>query len=444
MEGKFIYEVFLGGNTSGYTFIGKEDGRGYLEKFYQEKEKESEFLQIKRDNNYVYYSFVVCGIANKEGRKGDSAHFNLTLRLSNCYFTDICLLYDTMINIYNNQILNHIIRNGKYIIDDFVTQTKFHKQIEGIFSNLLKNNLLLPLNKLIPAKNNSSCHYNPKDISRDVIKDLLQTYTTIRINTKYPTKDANIKSLNTKIQRLEQEMLQRENLIRNQKDKEISDINNQLQQFKNAYNKQKTQSTTLQNQLQKTEQELKSYRLHGNINDLLRQIKEPVLALSEYFSPHEIIDKPEPKPEPPKTRISKKLVLLIVCIILLIFLLINTGNLKSNISELDTKISELQMKLPITDNEQSSTTDTVPNNTIPLKTETLTETNSTAEQGTINNPSNDGTQTDSENNVKEKSFLDNHPFLKILSCVFVGLVVIVLCIVGCIKLFGIIKRKKHK
>lgn len=464
------YEVFLGGNTLGYTFIGKEDGKSYLQKFYSDdylkkiysgEEKGSLSVQIERKDNYVYYSLVVYGIANIEGRKGEGEHFNLTLRLSNYYFTDICLLYNTMVNIYNTQILNHIIKNSKYVIDNFVTQTTLHKQVQSNFANILYENLLSPLEKLASAKNNSIYRRNPKDISRDLIKDLLQTYTTIIINSDYSTKDKTITSLNKQIEQLKKDILQKETLIRDEKNKEILDKDNQLQQCKEEYDKLKTQireqinketsdinkqlqhyrgecsklkshNTDLQEQLQKANGDLKKYELHGNISNLLLQLREPVLTLSKYFSPHESEPKPNP-PKPPQQPISKRLVLLIICIVLLVVVLFQVCNLNSDVKSLDSKIDNIE-KIQTeqqSNKESNSTADTIANKN---KGDTL-------QQNREQTSTETGTETriENQNNNSEQPLFKRHPLLKTIRIYLV--VSVVLLIFVCPMVYYLMQRK---
>lgn len=447
MEEKFGYEVFLGGNTLGYTFIGKEDGESYLKKFYNDdylkkfysgEKKESLSVQIEREDNYVYYSLVVYGIANIEGRKGEGEHFNLTLKLSNCYFTDICLLYSTMISIYKNQILNHIIKNGRYVIDNFATQTNLHKQIESSCAKIMDDRkLLLSLKKLAPAKNNNIYRCNPKDISRDLIDDLLQTYTTIRVNSTYPTKDATIKSLNGKVAHLEDEMLQRENQIKNQKDKEISDINNQLQQYKNDISKLNTQNKALQKENSDLNKSLTEYKLHGDISNQLEQLRKPVSDLYEYFSPHKSEPKTESEPKPPQQHISKRLVLLIICIILLVVVLFQVRNLNSDVKSLDSKIDNIE-KIQTEqqhNKEHNSTADANAGDTTVNKGNTLQQNSEQTSTETSTE-----TQTENQNNNSEQSLFQCYP-IRIGLGVIVG---VVLLIFVCYKVYSLIPKQVNK
>lgn len=196
MNEDFCFEVFLSGTPLGFSFIGEEKDGEFLQKFYTTTEdKEKEFLQIERKNNDIYYSFVVYDIANNESR--DGGLFNLTLKITNGYFVDVCLLYNKMSDIYNKHILNNIIRNDEYVIDNFTKQTELHKRIETLFYNLIRDNknYISPLMEITIARNNNSYKCNPIDISIDLNKELLQNYGLIKVSSEYNTKDTELKKL---------------------------------------------------------------------------------------------------------------------------------------------------------------------------------------------------------------------------------------------------------
>lgn len=258
MNEYFYFDVFLSGTPLGFSFIGKEKDIEFLQKFYTTTgDKEKEFLQIERKNNDIYYSFVVYGIASKESR--DGGLFNLTLKITNGYFVDVCLLYNKMSDIYNKHILNNIIRNDEYVIDNFTKQTELHKRIETIFCNLIRDNknYISPLREIAIARNNNSYKCNPIDISIDLNKELLQNYGLIKVSSEYNTKNTELKKLKAL------------------KDKEISEMKKQHDEHCKQL---ESKITVLEKDVEKYQQHIQQ---NENLLNLLKGIKEQLDNISK-------------------------------------------------------------------------------------------------------------------------------------------------------------------
>lgn len=156
-----------------------------------------------------------------------------------------------MLGIYNEHILNNIIKGGKYIIDNFANQEKFHKEIESIFYKLISDNknYTSPLMEIDIARNNNSYKCNPIDISIDLTKKILQNYNIIRVSSEYTTKDTKLKKIkamndneiskikeqhNEYCKKLESKITDLENEVKNgqqciqQCEKTLNDINETL------------------------------------------------------------------------------------------------------------------------------------------------------------------------------------------------------------------------
>lgn len=342
MNEDFYFEIFLSGTPSGFSFIGKQEDKEFLQKFYNTKEnQEKEFLQIERKNNDIYYSFVVYGIAGYEDREGGL--FNLTLKTTGGYFVDACLLYNKMLGIYNNHILNNIIKGGKYIIDNFANQGKFHKEIESVFYKLISDNknYISPLKEIDIARNNNLYQCNPIDISTVLTKKLLQNYNKINVSSEYTTKDTelkNLKAMKDKKDKEISEIKEEHNKYCKKLESKITDLENEV---KNHQQRIQQCEKTLNDIKEKTDNLSKNIENYNNETNKTCQGKECHNSNHSQTKSDDIGDKSDSR-----KRIScftKKQNLLIYCVIIFcIILLIQVGKLSSNIKELKLSTNNIE------------------------------------------------------------------------------------------------------
>lgn len=433
MNEYFYFEVFLSGTPLGFSFIGKEKDGEFLQKFYTTTgDKEKEFLQIERKNNDIYYSFVVCGIANNESR--DGGLFNLTLKITNGYFVDVCLLYNKMSDIYNKHILNNIIRNDEYVIDNFTKQTELRKRIETLFYNLIRDNknYISPLMEIAIARNNNSYKCNPIDISIDLNKELLQNYGLIKVSSEYNTKDTKLKKLKAL------------------KNKEISEMKKQHDKHCKQL---ESKTTVLENDVEKYQQRIQqNENLLKDINEKLDNISKTIFNNDENSNnkanktnqgmgqdnsndSKKNGSNTDDKSDSRKVMFhhtNKKQNLLIYCIIIFcIILLFQVEKLSSNIKELKLSINNIENTYN-NDEQPLSTVDT----TSYIKDSTSTKTEP-KQDSTISDNKADSSNVDTaqEQNMDETNNEDNKEtksttfFKQIDVVLIIGIIIIIVGIV---------------
>lgn len=178
-----------------------------------------------------------------------------------------------MLGIYNNHILNNIIKEGKYIIDNFANQEKFHKEIESIFYKLISDNknYISPLREIDIASNNNSYKCNPIDISIDLTKKLLQNYNIIRVSSEYTTKDTKLKNLKAMKDNEISKIKEQHNEYCKKLESKITDLENEVKNYQQRIQQSEKTLNDIKEKLDNLSKNIENY---NNVTNKTCQGKE--------------------------------------------------------------------------------------------------------------------------------------------------------------------------
>lgn len=279
-------EILLHGVPSGQDYYGLKEEQKLAESFYTSSNESVKFVVEARKNGntpYVYYTYLrYKNIVGAGGRSG--SYIGITLRLD-MYYTDVVHMYNMLEIAFKKYIIGAILipigESYKYISPDFNSKKSEIEQLQQGILKLIETTCIFPkflkiddsfINQI---KNAPTC--NVADITEGTMSATIKKYSKIILSPDY--KSNLEKEYEKKVQDAEGRggsiVAEKDSIIA-QKDATISSLNTKI-------SARDAEIATLKQDNKRQEQELAQNKQKGKVAQLIREVKEPITSLSNYF-----------------------------------------------------------------------------------------------------------------------------------------------------------------
>lgn len=286
-------EILLHGVPSGQDYFGIKEEQKLAESFYTSSNESVKFVVEARKNGnapYVYYTYLrYKNIVGAGGRSG--SYIGITLRLD-MYYTDVVHMYNMLDIAFKKYIIGALLTSTgesyKYISPDFNSKKSEIEQLQQGILQLIQSTCVFSKfvkidNSFInPITNSPTC--NIVDITDSTMLATIKKYSKVALSPDYKS---NIeKEYEKKVQDAEGRggslVAEKEQKIA-EKDKEINKKNSTISSLNSTISARDAEIATLKQENKRKDQELAQNKQKGKIAQLIREIKEPITSLSNYF-----------------------------------------------------------------------------------------------------------------------------------------------------------------
>lgn len=338
MEKELDFEFYVYGVPKGQKTWGNLENKTktYLQSFYDNSETdEIKFLvEIREENNttYCYYSYLRCAnIVDFDNRPG--SYFGMTIRLDR-YCSDVKGLYNLLNMIYEKKILSLVLDNNgqktRYLISDFQSINTELESIRNEVIGMFQRYFSSPSDYKYDISSSKEAErqvyqLNLLDCIGKLVWDILQKYYRVAISPYYNTK---------KEQKLISNYDKEKAEITQNKDIEISNLNDKLSkekdnvvQLQQKINKLNNENYKLQSFVKKMQAEIEKYQnalsseiktcWMSHLNDVINSLKK---TYSQTDFNKEYQGKQVSETKSKMLQLYTKLIVLILNFILLLFI----------------------------------------------------------------------------------------------------------------------------
>lgn len=369
-------ELFVHGVPKGEDFWGNNEDQAYFANFYSgNKDDEVRFIVETRkfnNRNYCYYTYLKNkNVVDAEDRPG--SYFGISLRFEVCC-VDIVNIYRLFDIVYNKYVIGNLLSSDspktRFLVSRFSEKKNEIQNIESAFLQLIKlsfsGNSFIPIDDSFINKVSGVPECNIADCTKDNIANALKKYSKVAVSPNFPTsKEIAIKkSYDDQIKMLTGSTDEQVKAITISKDKDISKLSNELTVAHESINTLRSQieeqiiiNRRLETERREKEKEIKQYAVRKNISEIIEQIKEPILNLSNAIGPQ--VSQRDEHGNNENRKHSKKdvnsavkllpLINLAILIVILLMLMFNAkggGDNSTNkeISQLKSQIESIQQE----------------------------------------------------------------------------------------------------
>ena len=246
-----------------------------------------------KNKDYYYYSYLKYkNVVNSEGRPG--AYFGMTLRFDQ-YCSNVIGVHQLLDILYNKYVVNNLLieeaNKIKFAVSDFKAKDEEIKKIEKESLELLR--IIFNSNdfQTIKLSKDSSSKgivlLNPYDCTKDYIKGAIEKRSKVFISNAYSTSDEQ--------KRLQEMNRMQQSFVKN-KEQEIEDLTNTINEEKKRNERLLNESENLKQEINQLQQEVNQLKqkceenkklktieqLVSDLKEPLKNIQEPLKELAEY------------------------------------------------------------------------------------------------------------------------------------------------------------------
>lgn len=299
-------EILLHGVPSGQDYYGIKEEQNLADSFYHNTNESVKLVvEVRKKGNipYVYYTYLrYKNIVGAGGRSG--SYIGITLRLD-MYYLDVVHMYNMLEMAFKKCVIGALLiptgESYKYISPDFSSKKSEIEQLQQGILKLIETTCVFTKfakidNSFInPITNTPTC--NISDITEEAMSATLKKYSKIILS---PCYKSNLeKEYEKKVQDVEgrggsivaekdKQLLEKDKTIA-QKDTTITNLNATI-------STRDTEIGTLKQEIKRRDQELAQNKQKVEISQLINKVKEPIIALSEYFYTKDSVHRaPTPK-----------------------------------------------------------------------------------------------------------------------------------------------------
>jgi peptidoglycan hydrolase CwlO-like protein len=354
-------EILLHGVPSGQDYYGLKEEQKITESFYSSSNESVKFVvEAKKNGNnpYLYYTYLrYKGIVGAGGRPG--SYIGITLRLD-MYYTDVVHMYNLLDIAFKKYIVGSLLtptgESYKYISPDFSSKKSEIEQLQQGILQLIQSTCVF--SKFVKIDNSfinqitNAPTCNIADITEGTMSATIKKYSKVVLSPDYKSnlekeyekkvEDAEGRG-GSIVAEKEKKIAEKDSIIA-QKDATISSLNTKI-------SARDAEIATLKQDNKRQEQELAQNKQKGKVAQLIREVKEPITSLSNYFRVTES-EARQPTPKFGKKNFYVGIAnaaLSIVVIALLVILAISTikpfdGKESKELATLKTQYANLQGK----------------------------------------------------------------------------------------------------
>lgn len=286
-------EILLHGVPSGQDYYGVKEEQKLAESFYTSSNESVKLVVEARKNGntpYVYYTYLrYKNIVGAGGRSG--SYIGITLRLD-MYYLDVVHMYNMLDMAFKKYIIGALLtptgESYKYVSPDFTSKKLEIEQLQQGVLKLIETTCVFPKfvkidNSFINQITNApTC--NIADITEGTMSATIKKYSKIILSPDYKS------NLEKEYEKKVQDAEGRGGSIVAEKDKKLSEKDKTIAQkdttitnLNTTISSRDTEIATLKQEIKRKDQELAQNKQKGEISQLINKVKEPIVALSEYF-----------------------------------------------------------------------------------------------------------------------------------------------------------------
>lgn len=368
-------EILIHGVPDGQDYYGIKEEQTNMGLFYDSSKESVKYVvetKIQGKNTYAYYSYLrYKGMIGSGGRPG--SYFGITLRID-MYYQDALHIYSLLDIAFKRYIIGTLlVPSGdayKYATANFATKTADIGKFQQVLFQLIQTTCLpskfLDIDASFIHPISAFPSANIADVSDAAILASMKKYSKVVLSPDY---ELNIeKDYKKKLQEAEGKG---GNLVA-EKDKKIAEKDSTIASLNTKVTTQQNQITTLEQESKRKDTEIQQLKQSGNLAKLVSNIKEPIVALAEYFHVQDSQKRqPSPKYGHKNFRLgilscSLLVIILVLCVVTLFrspadsstdvvdlnkqikTLTIENTQLKKDIKSKDKIIADLKAMLPQT------------------------------------------------------------------------------------------------
>ena len=291
-------EVLLHGVPSGQDYYGLKGEQKQAAVFYVKSQESVKLVvEVKKTDNipYVYYTYLrYKGVIGATGRAG--SYIGITLRLD-VYYTDVSHIYNMLDIAFKKYVVGTLLTTNndsyKYIAPDFSSKkTDVERLQQGIVqliqaTCIASKFITIDNSFLNPVTNSPEC--NIADASEHLILTTIKKCSKVSISPDYKS------SLERDYEKKLQEIEGRGSNVIAEKEKTIAQKDTTIASLNTTIATRESRIASLERELKTRDKELLDQKKSGDINQKIDKVKEPILALAEYFHVKENNVKPSTK-----------------------------------------------------------------------------------------------------------------------------------------------------
>ena len=279
-------EILIHGVPDGQKYYGTKEEQANMGLFYDNSMESVKFVvETKKQGStaFVYYSYLrYKGMIEAGGRLG--GYFGLTLRLDK-YYQDAIHIYNLLEIVFKRYIVGSLlVPSGdgfKYTVPDFASKASDIAQMQQAFIQLIQTtcapNKFLDIDASFIHPISACPSANIADVNEAAILASIKKYSKIVLSPDY---ELNIeKEYKKKVQEAEGKG---GNIVA-EKDRKIAEKDSTISSLNAQVTTQKNQIAVLEQESKRKDSEIQQLRQSGNLAKLVTNIKEPIVALAEYF-----------------------------------------------------------------------------------------------------------------------------------------------------------------
>ena len=287
-------EILIHGVPDGQDYFGIKSEQTNMELFYDSSIESVKFVvETKKQENqaYAYYSYLrYKNMIGAGGRPG--SYFGLTLRLD-MYYQDVMLIYDLLEIVFKKHIVGTLLTpttdGYKYIVPSIRQKKTEIENLQNTLLQLLQTSCVvskfLPLDKsfLNPISTTAIC--NIHDITESLMLATIKKYSKAALSPDYP-----LNAIKEYEKKLKEADSKGGNIIA-EKDKKIAEKDSTIDSLTKEVSTQQNKIAILEQENKRKDTEIQQLRQKGDLTQQVAKIKEPIVAIAEYFR----IKDPSPK-----------------------------------------------------------------------------------------------------------------------------------------------------
>lgn len=351
-------EILLHGVPSGQDYYGVKEEQKLAESFYTNSNESVKLVVEARKNGntpYVYYTYLrYKNIVGAGGRSG--SYIGITLRLD-MYYLDVVHMYNMLDMAFKKYIIGALLtptgESYKYVSPDFTSKKLEIEQLQQGVLKLIETTCVFPKfvkidNSFINQITNApTC--NIADITEGTMSATIKKYSKIILSPDY--KSNLEKEYEKKVQDAEGRggsiVAEKEKKLL-EKDKTIAQKDTTITNLNTTISSRDTEIATLKQEIKRKDQELAQNKQKGEISQLINKVREPIIALSEYFHVKDS-ELRQPTPKFGKKNfymgVINSSLLVLVLAALVVLMLPKETTISKEIKTLKEQINQLQSKL---------------------------------------------------------------------------------------------------
>lgn len=279
-------EILIHGVPDGQKYYGAKEEQTNMGLFYDNSMESVKFVvETKKQGStaFAYYSYLrYKGMIEAGGRLG--GYFGLTLRLDK-YYQDAIHIYNLLEIVFKRYIVGSLLTPSgegyKYTVPDFASKASDIAQMQQALIQLIQAtcapNKFLDIDASFIHPIAAVPSANIADVSDAAILASIKKYSKVVLSPDY---ELNIeKEYKKKVQEAEGKG---GNIVA-EKDKKIAEKDSTIASLNTKITSQQNQIAVLEQESKRKDTEIQQLRQSGNLAKLVTNIKEPIVALAEYF-----------------------------------------------------------------------------------------------------------------------------------------------------------------